>query len=78
MESRIKNIHLLLDLIKIFQKDKGYWEISQHEDWNIEIIWYPFVNSHLMNNGIKLKRCLDIKDYMDKISEEFKKYNIEL
>ena len=73
----IKNLNLLPDLIKLFQKHEGYWEISQHEDSNLDIQWYPFGLEPLMTKGIKLKRCFDIQDYINKTKEEFKKSNFK-
>lgn len=74
----IENLDLLPNLIKIFQNHKGYWEISQHEDWNIEIQWYPFIKEPLTSKGISIKRCIDIQDYINKITQEFKNHNITL
>ena len=73
-----ENINLIPELIKLFQKHEGYWEISQHEDSNIEIQWYPFVGEPLMTKGIKLKRCFDIQEYLNKVENEFKTHNIIL
>lgn len=73
----MENLELLPKLINFFNLHGGYWEISQHEDWNIEINWYPFINKTLMEEGIRLKRCSDLKFYIEKIEFVFKTHNIE-